>query len=99
MFEGAAIGIAIADLASGTLTTNLTFQKILGCTAEEMRSVSIFDQLTHPDDREADNLRIQRMLHGEYDRMHQEKRYVLRDGREVWASVTRSLLRDATGKH
>ena len=98
VFEGAAIGIAISDLRTGNLTTNATFQKILGCTAEEMSTVAIFDQLTHPDDRETDHRRIQRLLDGEYDRMHHEKRYVLRDGREVWASVTRSLLRDATGK-
>jgi PAS domain-containing protein len=69
VFEGAAIGIAIADLASGRLTKNFTFQKMLGCTPDEMNSVSNFDQLTHPDDREADNRRIQRMPNGEYDRM------------------------------
>ena len=98
VFEGAAIGIAIADIATGKLTTNPTFQKILGCTAEEMSTVAIFDQLTHPEDREADNRRIDGLLNGEYDRMHHEKRYILRDGRGVWASVTRSLLRDASGK-
>ena len=98
VFESAAIGIAIADIATGNLTTNLTFQKILGCTAEEMSTVAIFDQLIHPEDREADNRRIYGLLNGEYDRMHHEKRYILRDGRGVWASVTRSILRDACGK-
>jgi two-component system, sensor histidine kinase and response regulator len=99
VFEGANIGIAITDLAAERiLAVNPGYQRMLGCTAQEMRSFEIFDQLTHPDDREKDVQEVQRLLSGEQDQVQLDKRYILRDGREVMASVDMSTLRDAMGK-
>src|ERR1700692_1125221 len=70
---------------------------MLGCTPEEMKSLSIFDELTHPEDVDRDRKAYQPLGRGEIDRLHIEKRYLLRDGRLVWASVEPSLLRDAAG--
>jgi len=98
VFEGAELGIAVAELKSGQITINSAYRRMLGCTAEEMSSLSIFDELTHPDDVEGDRKAYQPLVRGEIDRLHIEKRYVLRDGRLVWASVEFSLQRDAAGK-
>ncbi|MGH9711769.1 MAG: MHYT domain-containing protein [Candidatus Acidiferrales bacterium] len=99
VFEGAGIGIAITELADGKIAAvNPAYQRMLGCTAEEMQSVEIFDQLTDPEDREADKQKFQRMLDGDTDHVHMEKRHILRDGRRVMASVDLSVLRDAAGK-
>lgn len=98
VFEGAEIGIAVADPKSGQITVNPAYGRMLGCTAEEMRSLSIFDELTHPDDAEQDRNAYRRLTKGEINRLHLEKRYLLRDGRMVWASVEFSLQRDAGGK-
>jgi PAS domain S-box-containing protein len=99
VFEGSQIGIAITELAGGKIAAvNPAYQKMLDCTVEEMQSVQIFDELTHPDDREEDRARYQRMLDGEYDHVQLEKRHVLRSGREVWAVVELSVLRDSKGK-
>ena len=98
VFEGAELGIALAELKSGQITVNPAYGRMLGCTAEEMRSLSIFDELTYPDDIERDLKAYQPLARGEIDRLHLEKRYLLRDGRLVWASVELSLQRDAAGK-
>jgi PAS domain S-box-containing protein len=91
VFEGAELGIAVAELKSGQTTINSAYGRMLGCTAEEMRSLSIFDELTHPDDVERDMKAYQPLARGEIDHLHIEKRYVLRDGRLVWANVELSL--------
>jgi PAS domain S-box-containing protein len=99
VFEGAQIGIAITELADGKIAAvNPAYQKMLDCTADEMRSVKVFDELTHPDGRAADRARFQRMVNGEYDHLELEKRHILRSGREVWAVVDLSVLRDSDGK-
>jgi PAS domain S-box-containing protein len=98
VFEGAELGIAVAEIENGQTTVNPAYRRMLGCTAEEMRSIRIFDELTHPDDVERDLKSYQPLARGEIDHLHVEKRYLLRDGRIVWASVEFSLLRDAAGK-
>jgi PAS domain S-box-containing protein len=98
VFEGAEIGIAIAELEGGRLAVNRAYQQMLGCKAEEMRDVSVFDQLTHPEDRGPDKLRFQKMLDGEYDYLRMEKRYIQPNGKLVWANVELSMLRNASGK-
>ncbi|HET6931653.1 MAG TPA: PAS domain S-box protein [Candidatus Acidoferrum sp.] len=98
VFEGAEIGIAVAEIKSGHTTANPAYGRMLGCAAEEMRSLSMFDELTHPDDMERDKEAFQELARGEIDHLQLEKRYVLRDGRMVWASAEFSLQRDAAGK-
>ncbi len=98
VFEGAELGIAISDLKNGDLTVNPAYQRMLSCTAEEMHSLGIFDQLTHPEDSEADQKSFLRLANGEIDHLHLDKRYLLRDRRLVWARLELSLLRDASGQ-
>ena len=98
VFEGAELGIAVAEIKSGNITVNSAYRRMLGRTANEMVSISTFDELTHPDDVERDRKAYEPLARGEIDRLHIEKRYLLHDGRLVWASVEFSLLRDATGK-
>lgn len=63
-----------------------------------MKSVEIFDQLTHPEDREKDKRLYEELINGKCEQVHLDKRYVLRDGREVIAEVDISFLRDSDGK-
>ncbi len=98
VFEGAELGIAVAEIKSGNITINSAYRRMLGCTADEILSIGIFDELTHPEDVERDLNEFQPLVRGEIDRLHLDKRYLLRDGRIVWASVELSLQRDAAGK-
>jgi len=97
VFEGAEFGIAVSELKGDRVTVNPAYRHMLGCTADEMRSLSIFDKLTHPDDVESDQNSFKRLVAGEVDHLHLDKRYVLGDGRLVWANVKLSLVRDAVG--
>jgi two-component system, sensor histidine kinase and response regulator len=98
IFDGAVIGIAVTDLVTGGLTVNRAYQRMLGCAAEEMRHVTMFDELTHSDDREAQRLQFQAMLEGKCEYRRMEKRYVLRNGRTVWAIVELSMLKNSAGQ-
>ena len=97
VFEGAEFGIAVSELKGDRVTVNPAYRHMLGCTADEMSSLSIFDKLTHPDDVESDMNSFKRLAGGELDHLHLDKRYLLRDGRLVWANVKLSLVRDAAG--
>jgi two-component system sensor histidine kinase/response regulator len=93
VFEGAGIGIAITELATGkVLAVNRAYQKMLGCTVEEMQSAEIFDQLTHPDDRAKCKQVLERLRAGQQDQVHMENRYVRRDSSEVTANIELSVL-------
>jgi PAS domain S-box-containing protein len=98
VFEGTEIGIAIAELDGGKLTVNRAYQQMLGCSAEQMQDLSIFDRLTHPDDRGPYHIRFQKMVDGECDHLRMEKRYLLENGTLVWANIELSMLRNAAGK-
>ena len=98
VFQGAEFGIAVSELKDGHITVNPAYCRMLGCTAEELRFTGMFDRLTHPDDLEQDRNSFKKLVAGEIDHLHIDKRYLLRDGRLVWASVELSLLRDAAGK-
>jgi PAS domain S-box-containing protein len=79
------------------VAVNPAYQKMLGCTAEEMQTVAILDELTHPDDREADKQIFLGILAARKDIAFMDKHYVLRDSREVLVSLSLTVLRDATG--
>jgi len=98
VFERAEIGITLTDIRDGFVTSNAAYQRMLGCTADDLSSLGMFDVLTHPDDREEDFCRFHKLVSGEADRLHFDKRYVLQDSRLVWASVELSVLRDPAGK-
>ena len=98
VFDGATIGIAITDLTNGGLTVNRAYEQMLACTTTDMQHVAIFDELTHPEDRERQRLEFLAMLEGEREHLPMEKRYVLRDGRLVWANVELSMLKNPAGK-
>ncbi len=98
LFDGAAIGISLLNLDSGELETNEALQRLLGRSAEGLSSIRAFDELTHPDDRDADRAEFDRFVSGEGDDYRSEKRYFLDDGRVVWATVSYTHLGGPAGE-
>jgi PAS domain S-box-containing protein len=99
VFEGAALGIAIAELADGQIVAiNPAYEKMLGCSTEDLKTMESFNNLTHPDDRGQDKELIARLAAGEEDYVTVEKRYLPSDGRVVVTNIGVSLLRDSEGK-
>ena len=96
IFEYASVGIAHVALAGDLVELNPRFCQIIGYTADELRALR-FQDITHPDDLDADLANVQRILSGEIDIYTMEKRYVRKGGGIVWAELTVSVVRDLDG--
>jgi PAS domain S-box-containing protein len=95
-FEQAAVGMANAALDGAWLRVNRRLYEMLGYTEAELLARS-FQDITHPDDLEADLDNVRRLLTGEIATYSMEKRYVRKDGATLWIELTASLVRDAAG--
>lgn len=97
IFETAAIGMVEADPVRGKmLRVNLKFCQMMGYSAQELLSKTIA-MITHPDDRGKYMEGWRRMSSGEVPEYVTEKRYIHKDGHEVWAHLNVVALRDENG--
>jgi PAS domain S-box-containing protein len=96
-FEDAPIGMAITAIDGTFLRVNEALCEILGRSAEELASLTWAD-ITHPEDRGAQEAYEDGALSGRAPFFRTEKRYLRPDGRTVWALLSRSLIRGATGE-
>jgi diguanylate cyclase (GGDEF)-like protein/PAS domain S-box-containing protein len=93
-FESDLSGMALVSPEGRYLQVNRAFCKIVGYTAEELLDRD-FKSITHPDDH---NIEEQgQLLAGDADTANVEKRYIHRDGSEVWVQLGASAVRDADG--
>ena len=93
-FSAAATGMALVAPDGRMLEVNEALCRLLGRSAETIGSMT-FQQLTHPDDLDADLAELQRTLAGEIDSYQLTKRYLLPDGGIVWGLLTVSAVREA----
>jgi PAS domain S-box-containing protein len=96
MFNQAAVGIALAGLDGRFVEMNRKFSDILRYDPEELRRLT-FSQLTHPDDRATTENAARQLLAGTIPAYSLEKRYIRRDGSEVWSLTTVTLLKGESG--
>src|SRR5262249_46726945 len=95
-FEFAAIGMALNDLDGVYVQVNGSLCEILGRTEDELRALR-WQDITHPDDLEADLALARQLLAGEIRTYQMEKRFIAGGGRIVWALLSVSLVRGADG--
>jgi len=96
-FEQAAVGITHVSPEGRFLRINDKFCDIVGYTRDEMLART-FQDITHPDDIDADIDHVQQLLRGESDTYSMEKRYFRKNGETVWVNLTVNLLRDDAGE-
>jgi two-component system, cell cycle sensor histidine kinase and response regulator CckA len=96
-FEHAAIGMALVDPTGRWLRVNRVLCEIVGYSEAELLATS-FQAITHPDDVAADVALVQRVIAGELQSYHMEKRYITKGGGIVWILLSTSLVRDADGR-
>ncbi len=96
-FENAAVGVAHVRLDGQWLEVNQTLCDILGYSREELQTKT-FQDITHPDDLNADLAYVRRLMAGELQNYGMDKRYIRKDGSRVWCGLTVALRRDATGE-
>ncbi len=95
-FEHAAIGKTLVGLDGRYLQVNQSFCRMVGYTENELVGRH-FATVTHPDDVADQETARSRLISGEVQEVHLDKRYVGSQGRVVWAHVSLSLFRDSAG--
>jgi diguanylate cyclase (GGDEF)-like protein/PAS domain S-box-containing protein len=96
-FEDAAIGMALVGTDGRFLRTNRSLCDMLGYREVELLGKT-FQDITHPDDLDADLDQVRRMLDGEIRTYQMEKRYFHKEGQVVWALLSVSLVHDEEGE-
>ncbi|MDP2761005.1 MAG: PAS domain S-box protein [Sideroxyarcus sp.] len=96
MFKLAGVGIARVALDGHWLDVNQKLCDIAGYSCEELLALT-FQDITHPDDLEADHGYVRGLLAGDIPSCSMEKRYLRKDGAVVWVAVSAVLVRDDEG--
>ena len=95
--EHAPIGMALVALDGRWLQVNRALCALTGYPEAELLGIS-FQDITHPDDLDADVQNLARLAAGEIPSYQSEKRYIRRDGSTVWVRLSVSLVRGAQGE-
>jgi two-component system cell cycle sensor histidine kinase/response regulator CckA len=97
LFESSPNGMDMVDGDGRIVLTNAALAEMLGYDKSELAGLT-FPDVTHPDDR-AEDLRLNKeMLAGKRAYFEREKRYIRKDGSEVWAHLTVFALPDPNGR-
>ncbi|MBN2806556.1 MAG: PAS domain S-box protein [Prolixibacteraceae bacterium] len=95
LFNNSPVGKTITRL-NGTFTVNKHFSEMLGYSIDELNNKS-WMEVTHPDDIELGKEHVQELLTGKTNIAHFEKRYLHKNGHEVWTEISVVLQRDQDG--
>jgi PAS domain S-box-containing protein len=96
-FEFAAIGMALVSPEGKWLRVNRAICEITGYSETELLKRT-FQDITHPDDLEADLENVRKMLAGEVKTYQMEKRYLHKNGSVVWILLSVSLVWTKSGE-
>ncbi|MEU5921428.1 putative bifunctional diguanylate cyclase/phosphodiesterase [Streptomyces sp. NPDC004288] len=96
VFDGAAVGIGIADLDGNVLEVNETLTRMFGGMEGRVRGRKV-SEWVHPEDGPHVWKLYEELVRGEREHYRVEKPYYRGDGTVLWTNLTVSLLRDAEG--
>ncbi|GGR19942.1 GGDEF domain-containing protein [Streptomyces netropsis] len=97
VFEGAAIGIGIADVKGRITDVNEALTRMFGSMEHQVRGRNV-GEMVHPDDSPEVWGLYRELVRGDRDQYRVEKPYYRTDGSVLWTDLTVSLLRDAAGE-
>ncbi|MFE3166995.1 putative bifunctional diguanylate cyclase/phosphodiesterase [Streptomyces sp. NPDC059224] len=97
VFEGAAIGICIADLEGNVLQVNGALLRMFGGSEQTLRGRKVMEW-AHPEDAPQTWRLYEELVRGDREHYHVEKAFNRSDGTVLWTNLTVSLLRDADGE-
>ncbi|MEE3718341.1 PAS domain S-box protein [Tumidithrix elongata RA019] len=93
IFEDGPIGIFVSDSQGNFLEVNTKLRQILGYTEAELLSLNFFD-ITHPDEIQSKTGQLQTYLQNELGTQKVEKRYICKNGKTIWISITGMVVHD-----
>ena len=96
VFDQAAMGVARVSPEGRFLEINDRYCAITGYSRDDLLHLT-FQEITHPDDLEADVAQAEALLAGEVDTYTLEKKHLTKSGDVVWINLTVSLVRAGGG--
>lgn len=96
LFEKAPIGIGLTNAEGKAIATNPIWQRMIGYTEEELKSVT-WEKFTHPEDVDKDLENFKKLLDGEINEYTLEKRFIRKDGSIFWGRMRCSRIEDEQG--
>ena len=97
IFDGAAVGIITTDLDGIPIDFNERFVEITGYPPSEQKHMR-FTECTHQDDIARSQELYDSLRSGAIEAFEMEKRYVRKDGKEVWVHLFSNRLVDQEGR-
>jgi PAS domain S-box-containing protein len=95
-FSTAALGVAVLTPDSRFEQVNDTFCRIVGYSRDELTKMNSAD-LTHPADLALMQQKLEALIAGRIPRFEIEKRYIRKDGIQIWVQDSVSVTRDNAG--
>ena len=96
LFEEASLGIAVENVEGKLLLANPALCSMLGYTEKELCGLSC-SEFANPEDSQDDWALFQQLRAGSIDHYLLEKRYIRKDGTQLWGRLNVSLLDDDGG--
>jgi PAS domain S-box-containing protein len=97
LFEQASLGIAVEDFEGTLLLANPALCSMLGYREDELCGMNC-SQFANPEDSQEDWALFQQLSEGVIDKYSLEKRYVKKNGDQLWGNLNVSLLRNEDGE-
>jgi PAS domain S-box-containing protein len=96
-FEQTAVGMAMVNLAGQILKVNRALGQMTGYSMDELVGNSI-TRITHPDDAALTEENLGKLQTRDLQSVQFVKRYIHKNGRIIWVSVSSTLIWDTAGK-
>ena len=97
LFDNTPLGTVIVDLDRRIVDCNAAFQKMLGYSLAELKTMTV-PELSNAEDDLATRAHYLAMINGDIDSFTTEKRYIRKDGAVLWTNLTGTVIRDDQGK-
>jgi len=97
LYENGPFGMVMADNTFRFKKANPAFCAILRYSETEIQQLT-FKEVTHPEDVKKDLVNVQKLMNQEIAVYKTEKRYIRKDGKVIWGSLTVSPTYDSDGQ-
>jgi two-component system, cell cycle sensor histidine kinase and response regulator CckA len=96
-FENANVGVSIVGLDERLLKVNEEMCRIFGYCREELEKMTV-NSIAYPDDTNISPAFIKKALSEDTQHDSFNKRYIHKDGHQIWGHVSSSLIKDTKGR-